>query len=340
MIKRQIVTRQSAIAVIMGGVISLMALGPLPSHAASKPASAPYPAIDMPLKVHRVPNSNAYYVLGQPAVPSQANEGLTSNAGFVVTDLGVVVYGALGTPSLGFALIRAIRKVTDKPIKYVVAGHYHADHVYGLQAFDDYSDAIIIAQRQAYSYIGSETADNRLAQRRVALAPWVNADTRVVAPDITFTDQLALRLGDTTIKLVYAGPAHSPSDILMMVEPAGILFAGDIVQNHRIPSLDSPTVNTGNWLDGLTTVGKLKPRFVIPGHGQPSTDAMAAIEFTQNYIRYVRDHMRTAVENWISFEQAYNDTDWSKYQALPAFDATNRGNAYRVYLDMESALLE
>lgn len=340
MINQKNTTRRLVMALAAAGLTALLALAPQPGHAADKAAAAPYPAVDVALAVHRVPDSSSYYVLGQPAVPSQANAGFTSNAGFVVTDAGVVVYGALGTPSLGYALIEAIRKVTDKPIKYVVAGHYHADHIYGLQAFDDYTDAVIIAQKQAYSYIGSDTAVERLAQRRVALAPWVNEQTRVVEPDITFTDQLALRLGDTTIKLVFAGPAHSPSDILMMVEPAGILFAGDIVQNHRIPSLDSPTVNTGNWLDGLTTVGKLKPRFVIPGHGQPSTDAMAAIDFTHNYIRYVRDHMRTAVENWVSFEQAYNDTDWSQYEDLPAFDATNKGNAYRVYLDMESTMLE
>lgn len=300
----------------------------------------PYPPIDVPVRAERVPGTHVYYVIGRPAVPDKRNEGFTANAGFVVTRSGVVVFDALGTPALGFALIQAIREVTDQPIKYVVVSHYHADHIYGLQAFKDHTGAVIVAQRKAYVYINGAAAALRLAQRRKALAPWVNENTRVVEPDITFSDQLTLKLGDTRLRLVYAGPAHSPSDIMMMVEPAGVLFAGDIVQNHRIPALDGPAVDTANWLKGLATVRKLKPRFIIPGHGEPSTDAISAIDFTRGYLTYVRRHMRQAVENWKDFEQAYARTNWTKYENLPAFKAANKRNAYRVYLDMEKSLLQ
>ena len=80
--------------------------------------------------------------------------------------------------------------------------HYHADHIYGLQAFRDYTDTIIIAQDRAREYKeeNEETADERstrrLDQRRQALAPWVNENTRVVPPDITFNDRMTLTLGD------------------------------------------------------------------------------------------------------------------------------------------------
>lgn len=292
------------------------------------------------MEVQRVPDSSTYYVIGQTAVPNQENEGFTSNAGFVVTDEGVAVYDALGTPSLGFALLESIRQVTDQPIKYVIAGHYHADHIYGLQAFKDHTDAIIIAQKAAYEYIQDDDADKRLVQRRNELAPWVNENTRVVEPDTTFTNKYTLELGRTSLKLIYAGPAHSPSDVMMMVRPDGILFAGDIVQNHRIPFMAGDRVDTKNWLDGLTEVRELNPRVTIPGHGQPSTDVIDAIDFTQTYIRYVRQKMGAAVENWVDFETAYTNTDWSRYADMPAFEASNKGNAYRVYLDMESAMLQ
>lgn len=307
---------------------------------AREASSAPYPPVRAPLQAERVPNSNVYYVVGEPAVPSEGNGGFTSNAGFVVTKAGVVVYDALGTPSLGFALLQAIREITDQPIRYVVAGHYHADHIYGLQAFRDHTDALIIAQRKTYLYIGSEIARQRLEQRRVTLAPWVNAHTRVVEPDITFTDEITLRLGDTRFEIVYAGPAHAPDDILMTVQPDGVLFAGDIVQNQRIPSLYSPEVDTKSWLDGLTAVLEMQPQFVIPGHGEPLPDAIAAIEFTQGYIRYIRENMRAAVQNWEDFGHAYEATDWSRYEDLPAFNSTNERNAYSVYLEMEKALLK
>jgi glyoxylase-like metal-dependent hydrolase (beta-lactamase superfamily II) len=134
--------------------------------------------------------------------------------------------------------------------------------------------------------------------------------------------------------LIYAGPAHSASD-MMMVEPAGVLFAGDIVQNSRIPFMNSDDVDTSNWIQGLKAVEKLNPKFIIPGHGRPSTAAKQAIAFTHDYIEYIRAAMGTAVANWVDFDTAYNQTDWSKYHGMPAFSSNNRGNAYRVFLEME-----
>jgi len=251
-----------------------------------------------------------------------------------------VVFDAAGTPSLGWALLQKIRQTTGAPVRYNVVSHYHADHIYGLQAFKDHTGAIILAQDRAREYReNEETADERagqrLDQRRQALAPWVNADTRVVPPDITFNDRLALALGGKRFQLIYAGPAHSASDLMMMVEPDGVLFAGDIVQNGRIPFMNSDDVDTRQWLRALATVAQLDPRFIIPGHGRPSTAAKEAIAFTRDYIGFVRTRMAAAVESWTDFEVAYRQTDWSSYAGMPAFDANNRGNAYRIFLELE-----
>jgi hypothetical protein len=80
---------------------------------------------------------------------------------------------------------------------------------------------------------------------------------------------------------------------------------------------------------------RLDPKFIIPGHGRPSTDAKDAIAFTRDYITYVRAAMGKAAVDWADFDAAYAQTDWSKYKSMPAFDANNRGNAYRIFLEME-----
>lgn len=301
-----------------------------------------YAPLTKPLKIEQVPGHPIYYSIGNPGIPGKVNEGNTSNAGFVVTPEGVVVFDALGTPSLGWALLQEIRKITDKPVRYNVLSHYHADHIYGLQAFRDHTAAVIIAQDRAREYneneeTADERADQRLDQRREALAPWVNKDTRVVSPDITFNDRLLLTLGGKRFQMIYAGPAHSASDMMMMVEPDGVLFAGDIVQNSRIPFMNSDDVNTKQWLEALGVVEKLDPKFIIPGHGRPSTKAKEAIAFTRDYIDYVRAAMRKAVENWTDFDVAYRQTDWSKYAGIPAFETNNRGNAYRIFLELEQS---
>lgn len=305
-------------------------------------ADAPYAPLTKPLHIEQVPGAPIWYSIGNPGIPGKDNEGNTSNAGFVVTSDGVAVFDALGTPSLGWALLQQIGKATDKPVRYVIASHYHADHIYGLQAFKDHTPALIVAQEQAGDYkVNEETADERaeqrLDQRRGALYPWVDENTRVVPPDITFRERMTITLGDRTLTLLFAGPAHSSSDMMMMVEPDGVLFAGDIVQNSRIPFMNSDDVSTAHWLAALSEVEKLQPKFIIPGHGKASTKAAEAIAFTRDYIQYVRAAMAKAVQDWTDFDAAYAQTDWSKYKDMPAFASNNRGNAYRIYLELEQS---
>lgn len=182
-----------------------------------------------------------------------------------------------------------------------------------------------------------EKANQRLDQRRAALFPWVDGNTRVVPPDITFSERMTIVLGDRRLTLLYAGPAHSSSDIMMMVEPDGVLFAGDIVQNGRIPFMNSDDVSTAHWLHALGEVEKLDPKFIVPGHGKTSTEARQAIAFTRDYIQYLRNTMSAAVKDWTDFDVAYNRADWSKYRDMPAFASNNRGNAYRIYLELEQS---
>jgi hypothetical protein len=79
------------------------------------------------------------------------------------------------------------------------------------------------------------------------------------------------------------------------------------------------------------------PRYVIPGHGTASTDVREAVAATGDYINYVKAAMGRAVADFVPFDEAYESTDWSAYRDMPAFDASNRGNAYRIYLEMEAA---
>lgn len=301
--------------------------------------SLEYPPLSIPFHAEPVSAESVHYFPGQSGVPGKQNEGFTANAGFVITDEGVVVFDALGTPSLGAAMVAKIRELTKLPITHVVISHYHADHIYGLQAFKELTKAKVIAHVSSSAYLNSPDADQRLEQRKQALSPWVDESTRVVAPDFTFAEETTLVSGNHRFSIVHAGPAHAPDDSLMMVAPAGVLFSGDIIQNNRVPYLASSEVDTANWMTAIEKVRELNPRILIPGHGRASENAMEALSFTYDYLAYVRDRMGGAVEEWIEFEEAYEQTDWSRYRNLPAFEASNRANAYRVYLEMEKAAL-
>ncbi|WP_411293578.1 MBL fold metallo-hydrolase [Thiohalophilus sp.] len=312
----------------------------------AEPVKTPYGAVSLPFELHKVPEAPVYYIIGKSGVPDAVNEGHTSNGGFVVTDEGVVVFDALGTPALGYRMLQRIREVTDKPVTHVVISHYHADHIYGLQAFDEHAGSPeVIAQQQALGYIGGDRASQgeagqqRLEQRRQALFPWVDESTYLVPPDTTFEKTYSFEQGGLTFEVRHMGPAHAPGDSIMLIRELGVLFSGDVIYKGRIPFLDSPDTDVERWLQGLAYLDKMDPtpRFIIPGHGDASDDVHEAIGFTQGYLKYVREKMGEAAQNFVPFDEAYRNTDWSDYEDMPAFDASNRGNAYRIYLEMEAA---
>jgi len=298
----------------------------------------PSPAQEVALEPQRL-SAHCWFFQGEPGMASLANKGYMSNAGFVVTDDGVVVFDALGTPALGRAMIAAIRKITPAPIRRVIVSHYHADHVYGLQALKS-PGTEIWAHVKAKAYFTSGVAEARLAQRRVDLAPWVDESTRVVPPDVWLDGDSDFRLGSLTFRLIYSGGAHSPEDMLMYVVEDRVLFAGDLIFAGRVPFVGN--ADSRGWLAAMDKMLLLDPAplLVIPGHGGASRDPTRDLSLTRDYLVYLRRSMGRAVRELESFDEAYAKTDWSRFRSLPAFDAANRVNAYGTYLLMEEEELQ
>ena len=281
--------------------------------------------------------AHGWFFEGETGMASVANKGFMSNAGFVVTSDGVVVFDALGTPALGRAMIAAIAKVTPKPIRRVVVSHYHADHIYGLQAFKA-AGAELWAHRKAQAYLASPVATERLAQRRNDLFPWVDNDTRVVPPDLWLDGDTDFRMGGITFRILYSHGAHSPEDVMMYVVEDKLLFAGDLIFAGRIPYVGN--ADSAGWLKAMDTMIALAPAVVIPGHGPASRDVARDLALTRDYLAYLRKTMGDAARELEPFDDAYAKTDWSKFRGLPAFEQANRINAYGTYLLMEQELLQ
>lgn len=296
---------------------------------ASKYASS---SVDMSL--HKASRS-VYFVQGQAGIATE-NEGFVSNAGFIITTEGVVVFDALGTPSLAIKLINRIRSLTALPIKKVIVSHYHADHIYGLQVFEELG-AEIIAPKGAQYYIRSDAAKNRLEERRFSLEPWVNKQTRIVLPDVTLSKSTVFKLGTHTFTINYMGKAHSDGDLTLLVEPDRVLFSGDLIFQKRIPYVGN--ADSKNWLNTLTKLETDGLSVLIPGHGPASHNPKSTIKLTRRYLAYLRQVMGDAVNEFQAFDEVYAQTDWSAFQSLPAFAEANRINAYQIYLSMEAELL-
>ena len=286
-----------------------------------------------PVKAVKVAE-DVWFVQGQAALGSPANRNFISNAGFVVTGDGVVVVDALGSPALARELIAEIRRVTAQPIRYVIVTHFHADHIYGLQAFKE-AGATIVGHPAGREYLQSDAAARRLEASREQLAPWVDGSTRLVGADRWVEqDDTVLRLGTHELRLRHVGPSHTPEDLVVFVEKGSVLFGGDLVFRGRIPFVGQ--ADSRQWIASLDRLTVLRPKVILPGHGPASTDdPLADLSLTREYLAHLRRTMGEAARSLEPFEEAYARADWSRYAHLPLFSAANRMNAYNTYLLME-----
>ena len=275
-----------------------------------------------------------WMVQGASALGTPANRNFISNAAFVVTTEGVVVIDALGSPPLAQELIQAIGRITSQPIRHLVVTHYHADRVYGLQAFQA-AGATITAHRSGQAYLHSDTAALRLQASRQELAPWIDDRTRLVAADRWIDGPASFTLGGVDFLLQPVGPAHTLEDLVVFLPQSRVLIAGDIVFRGRIPFVGQ--ADSGRWIEALDRLIAFDARLIVPGHGPASANAQSDLKLTRVYLQHLRQTMGDAARNLEPFEEAYAKADWSRFEHLPLFKAANRINAYNTYLLMEQS---
>lgn len=286
-------------------------------------------------KVRAVPVADrVWMVQGEAAMGSAANRNFISNAGFVVTDEGVVVVDALGSPALAEELLAEIRRVTPLPLRWVIVTHYHADHIYGLQVLRG-AGAKVLAHRDGRTYLSSDTAALRLKASREELFPWIDENTRLVEADEWIGDERRLVLGGTEIVVRPVGPAHTAEDLVVWLPAQRTLFAGDLVFRGRIPFVGQ--ADSRGWLASLDRLLADGATTIVPGHGPVSATAREDLQLTRDYLAHLRRTMGEAAATLEPFDEAYARTDWSRFERLPLFKAANRINAYNTYLLMEQA---
>lgn len=298
----------------------------------STAASTTYPPVEVEMQLERV-SEHVYYTRGKAGIATD-NQGFISNAVAVITNEGVVVVDALGTPALAARFLELIEAVTDQPVVRVIVTHYHADHILGLQVFKD-RGAEILAPSGYDEYLDSDYAQERLKERRVSLSPWVDHNTRLVAPDKVLDGEWTFELGGVGFTITPLGAAHSHGDLVVLVKSDRVLISGDIIFEGRVPFTGD--ADTGHWLKVLKQLAETDLAALIPGHGPAASDPNTAVRSTLRYLSYVRETMAAAVEEMIQFDEAYAEADWSEFSHLPAFEATHRRNAFGVYLSLEAA---
>ena len=222
--------------------------------------------------------------------------GLDGNAVAILSSDGVLVFDSNGTPAASALVLAGIRKLTDKPVRYVVNSHWHWDHWYGTETYTkafpgvkvvahektremmagpaiEFNRPGIESQLPGYvAMLEKRAAENPAAQPvldevRFFLEQKKNA--KLVLPTQTYTDTLTLKLGEREIQLRHVDRAVTPGDTFLYLPSEKIVITGDLLVNPIAFALSSyPT----GWLRTLEAIDALDGAIIIPGHGEPLRD--------------------------------------------------------------------
>jgi glyoxylase-like metal-dependent hydrolase (beta-lactamase superfamily II) len=225
---------------------------------------------------------------------------------FVVTGDGVIATDPIsyGRPQAAETYVAEIKKITDKPIKYLVYSHHHFDHIAGGKPFKDAGARII-------------------AHERVKHRLEILKDPATLPPDEVFKDRRTLKLGATTLELSYIGLNHSDSTIVMRLPKEKIVFAVDFMPVGSMPGVGMIDSYPLEWEASLKKLAAMDWERLIPGHpGQPGgrlgtkKDVQDFVEFMQYASAEVKEQAR-AGKCW---QPAEKEVMLSKYANLPGYE--------------------
>ena len=210
-----------------------------------------------------------------------------SNAGFVIGDDGVLVVDAFFTPDAARALVAEIRRLTPKPIRYVVNTHYHADHTGGDQVLHD-AGAIIIAHRNVRGWVRINNV-NLFGDR---ITPELKARIEALPlPDLVTDKDLVVWLGARKV-VVRTVLGHTGGDLIVIVPDAKVLFAGDMLWRRVAPNLIDGSVSEWAATDrDFARMPDAAHMVFVPGHGD-----VADLKDVEEFRAYLLDLQRLVVE--------------------------------------------
>jgi glyoxylase-like metal-dependent hydrolase (beta-lactamase superfamily II) len=230
------------------------------------------------------------------------------NTGIVVGDNAVMVIDTQATPVMAQDVVRRIREVTDKPIRYVVLTHYHAVRVLGASG---YNPEHIVASRDTYDLIVERGAADMKSEigRFPRLFRAVESVPGLTWPSIVFEKRLTMWLGKLQVEIMQLGRGHTKGDTVVWLPQDRILFSGDLVEYGATPYTGDAYLT--DWPATLDAVAALQPQKLVPGRGpslQTPDEVKAGIDGTRAFVTAMFDAVRSGAAAGKDLRTVYKET--------------------------------
>lgn len=274
-----------------------------------------------------------------------------ANNVFIINDDDVVVVDSNGAPSISKEVLAVLRRLTSKPVKYVINTHWHDDHIRGNQVYREAFPGVeFIGHQTMREYIPAQGAINRkqflegapqflevlksaLAKNKsltgadlspeerishtsdVRLAELVlseGAAAQTILPTITVTDRLTLSRGDRVIDVVHLGAGHTAADIVVHLPKERILITGDLVV-WPVPLVGDPQSHIGEWSATLDKLVALNPSIIVPGHG-PVLHELSYVKTLAAMFASISRQTKAAVSRGETLEQTRKSVNLAEFQ--------------------------
>ncbi|WP_439517988.1 MBL fold metallo-hydrolase [Hydrogenophaga sp.] len=216
------------------------------------------------------------------------------NSGVIIGEKFIMVSDATATPAMARDLIQQIRKVSDKPIKYVLLTHYHAVRVLGASAYVAEGATEIIASRGTYELIVERGAEDMQSEMERFPRLFRGADSvpGLTWPTLVVGDgkpgrqgSLEVDLGGVKVQIWHPGPGHTRGDTIAWVEEEKVLFSGDLVEYEA--GVYTGDAQLEEWPATLEALRALQAEYIVPGRGEAmkgNADVNKALDYTKRWV--------------------------------------------------------
>ena len=265
------------------------------------------------------------------------------NTGIVIGDDAVLVADTQATPAMAADVIRRIREVTDKPIKYVVLTHYHAVRVLGASA---YQPQQILASQDTYDLIVERGEQDKASEIGRFPRLFRNVETvpaGMTWPTITFSGRMTLWLGKLEVQLLQLGRGHTKGDTVVWLPGEKTLLSGDLVEFDATPYAGDAYFS--DWPQTLANIAALKPSALVPGRGpalKGEAQVQKGLEVTRNFVSDLYASVKAGAAAGKDLKTVYRETyaalkpkygSWVIFDHCMPFDVTRAYDEATQYRD-------